>query len=239
MINNQCHFFKFLVFFYLLIITNYSFAWEDEREHAMNLKPILENGKQVYKVCIICHHETGWSGESDISRQRKVGFYPQIAGQHKNVIIKQLADIRAGNRDNPTMYPFTLDRHIGDVQEIADVSAYVASLPANPNNNNNIGSGYDLELGKKLYHKNCKKCHGENGEGSNEDFYPRIQGQHYNYLLRQFIWIRDGKRRNANKKMIQQIKRFTYRDITAVNDYVSRLQPVNKTNPSEKLSKKK
>ena len=36
-------------------------------------------------------------------------------------MIKQLADIRAGNRDNPTMYPFALPESIGDAQALADV----------------------------------------------------------------------------------------------------------------------
>ena len=37
------------------------------------------------------------------------GTFPQLAGQHTTVLIKQMADIRAGERDNPTMYPFAAD----------------------------------------------------------------------------------------------------------------------------------
>jgi cytochrome c553 len=58
-----------------------------------------------------------------------------------------------------------------------------------------------------------------------------LQGQHYQYLYRQFIWIRDGRRRNADKQMVKQIQGFNPRDISAVMDYVSRLQP-----PEEKLA---
>ncbi len=69
------------------------------------------------------------------------------------------------------------------------------------------------------------RCHGEHGEGSNEKYYPRIHAQHFKYLLRQFEWIRDGKRRNANPEMVQQIKGFSDKDMVAVMDYVSRLKP--------------
>ncbi len=70
------------------------------------------------------------------------------------------------------------------------------------------------------------RCHGENGEGSNEKFYPpRIQGQHYEYLLRQYVWIKEGKRRNANPDMMKQIEWMTERDTKAVLDYVSRQKP--------------
>lgn len=217
--------FFIISFLSLCIVSMPLFAWEsDEKEAAMHLTPNLENGKRIYQeICTTCHDDTGWADGSDIARQFEPGFFPQIASQHKNVIIKQLADIRDGNRDNPIMYPFTLGKYIGGPQDIADVSAYVASLK--PNLNNNIGNGFDLELGADLYRVHCQKCHGKYGEGDNEKFYPKIQGQHYNYLLRQFVWIRDGRRRNANTKMRRQIARFTFREMMAVIDYVSRLKP--------------
>lgn len=149
------------------------------------------------------------------------GTFPQLAGQHRNVLIKQLADIRALNRDNPTMYPFALPESIGDEQAIADVTAYIAALPMNPDNGK--GDGTNLARGEELYKKNCPQCHGDNGEGNQEKFYPKIQGQHYAYMLRQFEWIRDGKRRNANPDMVKQIAEFSNDDMRAVIDYTSRI----------------
>ena len=195
----------------------------DEQDKALTLKPNWKNGMDVYEVCEACHLPEGWGRED--------GTFPQLAGQHRRVLIKQLADIRAGNRDNPTcgmspMSPFFLptERAIGGPQSVSDVTAYIAEkLLMNPNNG--VGSGDDLEHGKKLYKENCVKCHCENGYGNAEYFYPRIQAQHYKYMLRQFEWIRDGKRRNANPDMVKQIKGFTDRDMKAVIDYASRLKP--------------
>jgi len=200
-----------------------------EKTEAMLLTPDRERGILVYEVCSACHLLEGWGG--------KDGTFPQIAGQHKNVLIKQLADIRAKNRDNPTMYPFALDEQIlavsgfkhGEInpaQLVADVTAYSAALPMNPDN----GKGTWNELfpefaqGKKLYEDNCTECHGKNGEGDDEKFYPKIQGQHYAYMMRQFEWIRDGKRRNANPDMVKQIKNFSDKDMEMVVNYVSRLK---------------
>ena len=199
-----------------------------EREEAMHLTPNHENGIEVYEVCAGCHLTEGW-GKPD-------GTFPQLAGQHKEVLVKQLADIRAKNRDNPTMYPFALPESIGGPQAMADVVAYVEKLPMDPDN----GKGEwaegtpEFDLGKKLYADNCVQCHGETGEGDREKFYPLIQGQHYNYMVRQFEWIRDGKRRNANPDMIKQIKGFSDKDMAAVVNYVSRI-PV----PKEKLAPSK
>jgi cytochrome c553 len=185
-----------------------------EMETAIHLEPNLEDGRKVYLLCAVCHQPEGW-GSRD-------GEYPQIAGQHSSVIIKQMADIRARNRDNPTMFPFTLLDHLS-LQQIADVSAYIAQFPMAPGNG--VGSGDDLEHGKRLYVKHCTECHGDSGQGVAEDHMPLIQGQHYLYLVRQFEWIRDGKRRNADPEMVEQIKFFTDRDVAAVMDYTSRLRP--------------
>ena len=195
-----------------------------EQDEALHLKPDLENGLEVYEVCSACHMPEGWGLED--------GTFPQLAGQHKNVIIKQLADIRALNRDNPTMYPFALPKSIGGAQAIADVSAYIAKLPMNPE----PGLGPwaegtpEYEKGRELYKVNCVRCHGDNGQGIAEKYYPLIQGQHYKYILRQFEWIRDGKRRNANPEMVKQIQGFTDTDMQHVMNFVSRQKP-----PKEKL----
>ena len=192
-----------------------------EKDEAMHLTGNATDGLDVFEVCSACHMPEGW-GTPD-------GTFPQIAGQHKNVILKQLADIRALNRDNPTMYPFALPESIGDAQALADVALYMEKLPMNPAN----GKGEwaegtsEFKQGEKLYADNCVKCHEKDGYGIEDKFYPRIQGQHYKYMLRQFEWIRDGKRRNANPDMVEQIKNFTDKDMQMVINYVSRI-PVPK-----------
>jgi cytochrome c553 len=199
----------------------------NELEQAMTLKPDLENGLDVYVVCSACHMPEGWGVEE--------GTFPQLAGQHRSVLIKQLADIRSRNRDNPTMYPFSLPESIGDEQAVADVAAYIEQLKMNPEN----GKGEwaegtsEYDNGKKLFKTSCVQCHGENGEGDAEKLYPKIQGQHYNYMVRQIEWILNGKRRNANPDMVKIIKTFSKEDITSVINYVSRIPvPKDKLAPS-------
>ena len=190
-------------------------------DDAMKLPPDLEHGKQLYQVCAHCHSTDGHGMEPGIGNFRTLGSYPQLAGQHQSVLIKQILDIRNLNRDNPAMYPFSTERYLGGPQNIADVTAYISALSASSDNQH--GDGTDLELGKDLYDSMCAKCHGDDGEGDAENFYPRLADQHYQYMLRQFIWIRDGKRRNANKKMAEQIQDLKFSEMKGVIDYAARL----------------
>jgi cytochrome c553 len=68
------------------------------------------------------------------------------------------------------------------------------------------------------------------GEGDADLFYPKVAAQHYPYLYRECINIRDMHRHNANPKMvkilIQVMNKYSDGDIDAVSDYMSRLEPV-------------
>ena len=199
-----------------LVFSSASLAWLEgggEREEAMDLKPDLENGMDVYEVCAGCHLPEGWGKED--------GTFPQLAGQHAEVLIKQLADIREGNRDNPTMFPFTDPKEIGGLQGISDVTAYIESMQKAPEPG--TGDGKNVELGKSIYSKQCINCHGDKAEGNNEAFFPALNGQHHAYLLRQLKWIRDGYRKNANEAMVKEVKALSDAELDAVADYLSRL----------------
>jgi cytochrome c553 len=186
-----------------------------EIEQALSLEPDVARGLEIYRECAACHMPEGW-GLSN-------GSVPQIAAQHRSVVIKQLADIRAGNRDNVLMAPYSSAERIGGAQAVADVAGYIDTLEVDVTTGK--GSGDDLALGKRLYQENCARCHGPTGEGDSSRFVPRIHAQHFNYLERQFEWIRSGKRRNANPEMVAQIQGFGEREARAVLDYVSRLEP--------------
>ncbi len=190
-------------------------AQEGEKIEALKLKGDKKRGLEAYEVCGACHLPSG-AGRPD-------GTFPQLAGQHTTVLIKQMADIRAGLRDNPTMYPFAAT--LTDPQELADVSAYIESLciPLEHGKYDGKDAKDMVAKGKELYEKQCKECHGANGEGVKDKFYPVIAGQHYKYLLRQMTEIRDGHRRNANPDMVKVIKPYTNEQLVAISAYQSSL----------------
>ena len=188
-------------------------AEEGEKLEAMKKKGDAKRGEEAYEVCGACHLPNG-AGRPD-------GTFPQLAGQHASVLIKQMADIRAGLRDNPTMYPFA--QQLTDPQELADVAAYIQTLCIPVDHGKGTGDAKLLAEGKALYEKECQTCHGPNGEGDAKKFYPVIAGQHYKYLLRQMTEIRDGHRRNANPDMVKVIKPYTNDQLVAISAYQSSL----------------
>jgi len=191
-------------------------AGAEEMAKTLKLKGDKVKGEEAYEVCSACHLMSG-AGRPD-------GTFPQLAGQHSTVIIKQMADIRAGQRDNPTMYPFAIA--LTDPQELADVSAFIQSLciPAEHGTYEGADAAKQVAKGKTLYEKQCMECHGKNGEGDRDKFYPVIAGQHYKYLLRQMTEIRDGKRHNANADMMKVIKPYTDDMLVAISAYQASLQ---------------
>lgn len=188
---------------------------DGELTQALDLEPDLESGKELYEMCASCHGADAL-GSRD-------GVYPQLAGQHRSVIIKQISDFRLGNRENPAMLPFAEADVLGGPQGISDVASYLASLPMT--SEPGVGSGNNLELGEKVYEENCSVCHDESAEGFDAFFFPKVQGQHYEYTLRQLIWMKDGGRRNVYHGMLRRIQKLTMEDLEAVSDYTSRLPP--------------
>ena len=184
---------------------------EGEKVEALELTGDATRGGEAYEVCSACHLPSG-AGRPD-------GTFPQLAGQHTTVLIKQIADIRAGRRDNPIMYPFAVT--LVDPQELADVAAYLQTLPIPPGNGKGLGT--NLAVGEQLYRRDCVICHGDQGQGNEEKFYPVLAGQHYEYMLRQIRDIAGLRRRNANPDMVKVVKGYKDEELEAVVDYMSRL----------------
>lgn len=196
-------------------IESKGYVWntpDPDLNRALAYKASAKRGKVAYKICKGCHLPNG-VGQADTD-------YPQLAGQHPSVLLKEMMDIRAGRRDNPRMFPFVGD-WIVSAEELADISAYLKSLP--PPTDNGKGDGAHLDQGKALYEKDCATCHGRNGEGDAKKFYPMVAHQHFDYLKRETRESRDQGRRNANPDMVGVLKGYSDADVEAVSDYMSRL----------------
>lgn len=184
-----------------------------EQVDILRLTGDATRGKSAFAGCRGCHKSDG-SGRPD-------GTYPRLTGQHAIVVIKQVTDTRAGLRVNKKMLPFASE-HAVSLQEIADISQYLASVFTEAENGK--GPGTNIEQGKRAYEAGrCDSCHGLAGEGSERKVYPVIAAQHYEYALREMQHVKDGSRSNGHPEMSKALKTMSKDDMEAIADYLSRL----------------
>lgn len=143
-------------------------------------------------VCSACHGPEGNSVSP---------VFPRLAGQQSAYIVLQLDAFRNHERGDPNAraYMWGMSSQLTDstIKSLADY--YAAQKPA-------PGEQGDKALmaeGAKIYTQGiaaqsvpaCASCHGASGEGAGA--FPRLAGQHTDYLVAQLEGFQSGTRANA------------------------------------------
>jgi len=166
-------------------------------------------------VCAACHTNDGSRGSP---------ANPILQGQHPDYLVKQLTEFKAGKRDSPVMRPLAQPLSESDMKNVA---AFYAGKQAKPG----FAKNKDLvSLGEKIYRggiaersvPSCSGCHGPSGAGIPSQ-YPRLAGQHADYVEAQLAAFRSGARHN-NPVMTGVAAKLNDREIKAVADYVAGLR---------------
>src|SRR5271166_4820655 len=69
----------------------------------------------------------------------------------------------------------------------------------------------------------CEPCHGRQGEGTNNDYYPRLAGKPAGYLMNQLVAFRDGRRRYPPMNYLLEYIPDPY--LQKMADYLAALRP--------------
>lgn len=80
----------------------------------------------------------------------------------------------------------------------------------------------ELERTKQIVADRCHLCHGTDGEASSA-IYPRIAGQHKEYIIKQLTDFRSGKRKGTMNEMVADL---TDDEIIGLADYFSAKPPL-------------
>ena len=199
--------------------------------NAQEVKGDAKAGEKKIAMCIGCHGIVGY--QASFPEIYKV---PKISGQGAKYIVSALNAYKKGDRKHPTM------RGIGDSlsdQDMADVAAYYEShgvvAGATAPGKAADGSAKAAELVKKGA---CISCHGDNFSKPIDPTYPKIAGQHADYL---FVALKAYKTENnpqigrTNGVMAGIAKQFTNAEMKELASYISHLPGDLKTVPQSKF----
>lgn len=150
-------------------------------------KPDPAAGQALYAVCAACH---GAQGEGNAALNA-----PKLAGHGAWYLARQLLNYKQGARGahsndvyGKVMAPMAAT--LADDAAIANVAAYIGSLPDNPVPATVKG---DARNGQKRY-VTCGTCHGPDGRGIEATNAPRLKGMNDWYLVTQLKNFRTGVR---------------------------------------------
>lgn len=186
--------------------------------------------KSKVAMCIGCHGIIGY--QASFPEVHKV---PMISGQNAKYIAAALTAYRKGDRKHPTMKGIAAS--LSD-QDIADIAAFYEAngqdLPARAGT-----SGQPSEDIQKLLNKgNCASCHGEGLNKPIDPSYPKLAGQHGDYLyvaLKAYQLTGNTQIGRANPIMAPQAKMFTLAELKQLSSYIAGLPGDLKTVPQPKF----
>lgn len=176
-----------------------------------------EAGQGKVAVCGACH---GADGNSPAPN------FPKLAGQGERYLLKQLHDIKSGNRQVVEMTGM-LD-NLSD-QDLADIAAYFASqkMSVGAADPKLVQRGEALFRGGKLEEgmPACTGCHSPDGAGLAAAGFPKLGGQHAQYVAKQLTDFREGNRTNDGDAMIMRAiaAKLSNKDIEAVSSFIQGL----------------
>jgi cytochrome c553 len=197
--------------------------------YAQEIKGDAKAGGQKIAMCIGCHGIHGYQASFP-----EVYRVPMISGQNAKYIVSSLNAYKKGERKHPTM------RGIADSlseQDMADLGAYyeqhakvepVTKTPKVP----------DAKVAALLQKGACISCHGDNFNKPIDPSYPKLAGQHKDFL---FVALKSYKTENMatwgrnNGVMGGIAKQFTNAELKAMSAYIASLDGEMKVVPQSRL----
>lgn len=188
-----------------------------------------KHGETLAATCGACHGADGNSAAPN---------FPKLAGVGEKYLLKQLRDIKAGNRVVVEMTG-QLD-NLSDA-DLADLAAFYDSKSTQLSGSNDtaevqLGTGAktnSLALGARTYRAGnletnvpaCTGCHSPSGLGNEPAGYPRLSGQHAAYIEKQLRDFRAGNRTNDGDQqtMRQVAAQLSDAEILALANFIAGL----------------
>ena len=181
-------------------------------------------------MCIGCHGIRGY--QASFPEIHKV---PMISGQSGKYIVAALNAYKKGERKHPTMRGIAASL---SEQDMADIAAYyeqhgkdVAALPEQ-------APAAPADVAALLTKGACESCHGKNYSKPIDGSYPKLAGQHADFLyvaLKSYKTEGNPQVGRGNAIMGGQVKQFSNAELKSIANYLATLPSELHTVPQSKF----
>ncbi len=187
---------------------------------AQDVKASAQAGEKKAAMCIGCHGIVGY--QASFPEIHKV---PMISGQGGKYIVSALNAYKKGERKHPTMKAIAAsltDQDMADLAAFYEQLGKTAPVPADtkalPQPSEPVAKL--LEQGK------CNSCHGLNFSTPIDGTYPKLAGQHADYLyvaLKAYQTTDNPQVGRSNAIMMGMAQPFTHAQLKLLAQYLSSL----------------
>ncbi len=200
--------------------------------HSQDIKGDVKAGEAKNAMCIGCHGIKGY--QASFPEVYKV---PMISGQSAKYIDAALHAYKKGERKHPTMRGIA--ESLND-QDIADLAAYYAQhgvtegAAAAARTAKTPSPAVAALLGKA----NCASCHGADFSKPIDPSYPKLGGQHADYLfvaLKAYKVENNPKVGRGNAIMAGMAKQYTNAELKQLANYLASVEGDLKVVPQSKF----
>ncbi len=191
----------------------------------------VKAGERNAAMCIGCHGIPGY--QSSFPEVHKV---PMIAGQNAKYLVSALTAYKKGDRRHPTMR--AIGKGLTD-QEMADVAAFYEQQPGplTPVALSSVPAP-TAQVAELLKKANCASCHGENYSKPIDASYPKIAGQHADYLyvaLKAYQVDGNPVLGRNNAIMAGMARQYTHAELKLMASYLASLPGDLRTVPQSRF----
>jgi cytochrome c553 len=189
-----------------------------------------KEGQKKIAMCIGCHGIPGY--QASFPQIHKV---PMITGQGAKYIVAALTAYKKGERKHPTMRSIAASLSEKDMADIAayyeeqgkTMAAAPGAVPAAP-----------PAVAELLKKGACASCHGENLSKPIDPSYPKLAGQHADYLyvaLKSYQVENNPNVGRSNPVMMGMAKPYTPAELKELSAYIASLPGELRTDPQARF----
>jgi len=187
-------------------------------------------GEKKAAMCIGCHGIPDYKASFP-----EIYRVPMIAGQGAKYIVSALGQYKKGDRKHPTMRGIAAS--LSD-QDMADLAAFYSTEAKSEPAPAALTGTPPADVAELLKKGNCASCHGANFSTPIDPTYPKLAGQHPDYLfiaLKEYQTDKNPQVGRNNAIMMGMARPFTHAEAKVLAAYIASLPGELKTVPQSRF----